>query len=109
MDERGGGNVVFFDTFEGTPSVDRDQIAAARLLGACELTARRPVVVPSALAWLRWQPQFAAKERVGRPRLSATPAAVRGWLPGAGSGYTAARTEPEPDHPWPCNPRTSSV
>ena len=28
--------VVFFNTFEGTRAVDRDQIAAARLLGASE-------------------------------------------------------------------------
>jgi sulfonate transport system permease protein len=44
--------VVFFNTFEGTRSVDRDQIAAARLLGACELTVLRTVVIPSALAWV---------------------------------------------------------
>lgn len=44
--------VVFFNTFEGTRSVDRDQIAAARLLGASELTVLRTVVVPSAMAWV---------------------------------------------------------
>ena len=44
--------VVFFNTFEGTRSVDRDQIAAARLLGANELTVLRTVVIPSALAWV---------------------------------------------------------
>lgn len=44
--------VVFFNTFEGTRAVDRDQIAAARLLGASELTVLRTVVVPSALAWV---------------------------------------------------------
>jgi NitT/TauT family transport system permease protein len=44
--------VVFFNTFEGTRSVDRDQIAAARLLGANEITVLRTVVVPSALAWV---------------------------------------------------------
>ena len=38
--------VVFFNTFEGTRSVDRDQIAAARLLGASELTVPRTVVDP---------------------------------------------------------------
>ena len=43
---------MFFNTFEGTRSVDRDQIAAARLLGASELTVLRTVVVPSALAWV---------------------------------------------------------
>ena len=44
--------VVFFNTFEGTRSVDRDQIAASRLLGASELTVLRTVVIPSALAWV---------------------------------------------------------
>jgi len=44
--------VVFFNTFEGTRSVDRDQIAAARLLGASELTVLRTVVIPSAMAWV---------------------------------------------------------
>ena len=44
--------VVFFNTFEGTRAVDRDQIAAARLLGASELTVLRTVVIPSALAWV---------------------------------------------------------
>lgn len=44
--------VVFFNTFEGTRAVDRDQIAAARLMGASELTVLRTVVVPSALAWV---------------------------------------------------------
>ena len=43
---------MFFNTFEGTRSVDRDQIAAARLLGASELTVLRTVVIPSALAWV---------------------------------------------------------
>ena len=44
--------VVFFNTFEGTRSVDRDQIAAARLLGASELVVLKTVVIPSALAWV---------------------------------------------------------
>lgn len=44
--------VVFFNTFEGTRSVDRDQIAAARLLGASELVVMRTVVIPSAMAWV---------------------------------------------------------
>jgi sulfonate transport system permease protein len=44
--------VVFFNTFEGTRSVDRDQVAAARLLGASELTVLRTVVIPSAMAWV---------------------------------------------------------
>lgn len=44
--------VVFFNTFEGTRSVDRDQIAAARLLGANALTVLKTVVIPSALTWV---------------------------------------------------------
>jgi len=44
--------VVFFNTYEGTRAVDRDQIAAARLLGASEVTVMRTVVIPSALAWV---------------------------------------------------------
>jgi len=44
--------VVFFNTFEGTRAVDRDQIAAARLMGASEMAILRTVVVPSALAWV---------------------------------------------------------
>jgi len=44
--------VVFFNTFEGTRAVDRDQVAAARLLGASEWTILRTVVVPSTLAWV---------------------------------------------------------
>jgi len=44
--------VVFFNTFEGTRSVDRDQIAAARLLGASEFVILRTVIIPSALAWV---------------------------------------------------------
>ena len=43
---------VFFNTFEGAGAVDRDQIAAARLLGASEWAILRTVVVPSALAWV---------------------------------------------------------
>jgi NitT/TauT family transport system permease protein len=44
--------VVFFNTYEGTRAVDRDQIAAARLLGAGEFAILRTVVIPSALAWV---------------------------------------------------------
>jgi NitT/TauT family transport system permease protein len=44
--------VVFYNTFEGTRAVDRDQISAARLLGASEWTVLRTVVFPSALAWV---------------------------------------------------------
>lgn len=44
--------VVFFNTFEGTRAVDRDQIAAARLLGASELDVLRTVIIPSVAAWV---------------------------------------------------------
>jgi NitT/TauT family transport system permease protein len=44
--------VVFFNTFEGARAVERDQIAAARLMGASEFTILRTVVIPSALAWV---------------------------------------------------------
>ena len=44
--------VVFFNTFEGTRAVDRDQIAASRLLGASQWTVTRTVVIPSTLAWV---------------------------------------------------------
>jgi NitT/TauT family transport system permease protein len=44
--------VVFYNTFEGTRAVDRDQVAAARLLGASEYIVLRTVVIPSALAWV---------------------------------------------------------
>lgn len=44
--------VVFFNTFEGTRAVDRDQIAAARLMGASEWAILKTVVIPSALAWV---------------------------------------------------------
>lgn len=44
--------VVFYNTFEGTRAVDRDQVSAARLLGASEWTVLRTVVVPSAIAWV---------------------------------------------------------
>lgn len=44
--------VVFYNTFEGTRAVDRDQVSAARLLGANEWTVLRTVVVPSAIAWV---------------------------------------------------------
>jgi len=44
--------VVFFNTFEGTRAVDRDQIAASRLLGANSWTVTRTVVIPSTLAWV---------------------------------------------------------
>jgi NitT/TauT family transport system permease protein len=44
--------VVFFNTYEGTRAVDRDQIAAARLLGAGQWTIMRTVVIPSTMAWV---------------------------------------------------------
>jgi sulfonate transport system permease protein len=44
--------VVFFNTFEGTRSVDRDHINAARFLGATRWQITWTVYVPSALAWV---------------------------------------------------------
>ena len=44
--------LVFFNTFEGARSVDRDYIAAARLLGASRSQVMRTVVIPSVLAWV---------------------------------------------------------
>jgi NitT/TauT family transport system permease protein len=44
--------LVFFNTFEGARSVDRDHINAARLLGASEWQITRTVIVPSTMAWL---------------------------------------------------------
>jgi NitT/TauT family transport system permease protein len=44
--------VVFFNTFEGARSVDRDLINAARFLGASDAQVTWTVVVPSALAWV---------------------------------------------------------
>jgi NitT/TauT family transport system permease protein len=43
--------VVFFNTFEGARSVDRDQINTARLLGASRWQITRTVIVPSAMSW----------------------------------------------------------
>lgn len=44
--------VVFFNTYEGTRSVDRDLINAARFLGASEWQVTWSIFVPSALAWV---------------------------------------------------------
>ena len=44
--------LVFFNTFEGARSVDRDHISAARLLGASEWQITRTVIIPSTMAWL---------------------------------------------------------
>lgn len=44
--------VVFFNTFEGTRSVDRDLVNAARFLGASNWQVTWTVYVPSALAWV---------------------------------------------------------
>lgn len=44
--------VVFYNTFEGTRAVDRDQVSVARLLGASEWTVLRTVVIPSTTAWV---------------------------------------------------------
>jgi NitT/TauT family transport system permease protein len=43
--------IVFFNTFQGTRSVDPDLVHAARFLGASETQVMRTVVIPSALAW----------------------------------------------------------
>jgi NitT/TauT family transport system permease protein len=44
--------VVFFNTFEGARSVDRDHIAAARLLGASRWQVMRTVILPSTMGWV---------------------------------------------------------
>jgi NitT/TauT family transport system permease protein len=44
--------LVFFNTFEGARAVDRDHIAAARLLGASQWQVLRTVVIPSTMAWV---------------------------------------------------------
>jgi NitT/TauT family transport system permease protein len=43
--------VVFFNTFEGARSVDRDQINASRLLGATRWQITRTVIIPSTMSW----------------------------------------------------------
>lgn len=44
--------VVFFNTFEGARSVDRDHIAAANLLGASRWQVMKTVIMPSTLGWV---------------------------------------------------------
>jgi NitT/TauT family transport system permease protein len=44
--------LVFFNTFEGARSVDRDHISVSRLLGASEWQITRTVIIPSTMAWL---------------------------------------------------------
>jgi NitT/TauT family transport system permease protein len=44
--------LVFFNTYEGARSVDRDQIHVARLLGASQWQITWTVVVPSTMAWV---------------------------------------------------------
>lgn len=44
--------LVFFNTFEGARSVDRDFINASRLLGASEWQTTRTVIIPSTMAWV---------------------------------------------------------
>ena len=44
--------LVFFNTYEGARSVDRDHINAARLLGASDWQVTRTVIVPSTMAWV---------------------------------------------------------
>lgn len=43
--------IVFFNTFQGARSVDRELIDSARFLGASERQIMRTVIVPSSLAW----------------------------------------------------------
>lgn len=43
--------VVFFNTFEGARSVDRDQINAARLMGATRWQITKTVIIPSTMSW----------------------------------------------------------
>jgi NitT/TauT family transport system permease protein len=43
--------IVFFNTFQGTRSVDADLVHAARFLGGGDRQIMRTVIVPSALAW----------------------------------------------------------
>lgn len=44
--------IVFFSTFEGARSVDRDHINVARLMGASDWQVTWSVVIPSTLAWV---------------------------------------------------------
>jgi NitT/TauT family transport system permease protein len=44
--------LVFFNTFEGARSVDRDFLAASRLLGASKYQQLVTVVIPSTMAWV---------------------------------------------------------
>jgi len=44
--------LVFFNTFEGARSVDRDHINVARLLGASDWQITRSVIIPSTMAWV---------------------------------------------------------
>ena len=44
--------LVFFNTFEGARSVDRDYINASRLLGATEWQITRTVIIPSTMGWV---------------------------------------------------------
>jgi NitT/TauT family transport system permease protein len=44
--------LVFFNTFEGARSVDREFINASRLLGASEWQITRTVIIPSTMAWV---------------------------------------------------------
>ena len=44
--------LVFYNTFEGARSVDRDYINASRLLGASEWQITRTVIIPSTMAWV---------------------------------------------------------
>ena len=43
---------MFFNTYEGARSVDRDQINAAKLMGASDLQITMTVVIPSTMSWV---------------------------------------------------------
>lgn len=44
--------LVFFNTFEGARSVDKDYVASARILGATRWQIMLTVIIPSVLAWV---------------------------------------------------------
>ncbi|HTH98470.1 MAG TPA: ABC transporter permease [Stellaceae bacterium] len=44
--------VVFFNTFEGARSVDRDHIAVSRLFGATRWQIMRTTILPSTMSWV---------------------------------------------------------
>ena len=44
--------VVFFNTFEGARSVDRDHVAVARLFNASRWQIMRTTILPSTMSWV---------------------------------------------------------